>query len=51
VYGAFGSTTTIIEPADRYFLKSIELALQLNDDPPSKVTTSVQILNVPEIVP
>jgi len=51
VYGSFGSTTTVIEPVDQYFLKSVDLALQLNDDPQSRVTTSVQILNVPEIVP
>lgn len=51
VYGAFGSTTKVTEPVDRYFLKSVGLALQLNDDPSSKVTTSVQIINVPEVLP
>lgn len=51
VYGSFGSTTTVVVPVNRYFLKSVNLAIQLIDDPTSKVTTSVQIMNVPEIVP
>ena len=51
VYGKFASTTTVPIPVDRYFLKSIDLSLQLNDDPLSSVSTSVQVINTPEVTP
>ncbi len=51
VYGAFGTISTVTDSVDRYFLKSIELSLQLTNDPTTNVMTHVQILNTPEVTP
>lgn len=51
VYGAFGTISTVTDSVDRYFLKSIELSLQLTNDPTTNVMTNVQILNTPEVTP
>lgn len=51
VYGAYGTTSTVTDPVNRYFLKSVDLSLQLTENPTTNVITSVQVLNTPEIVP
>lgn len=51
VYGAFGTTSTVTDPVNRYFLKSVEWSLQLTEDPVTSVMTRVQILNTPEVSP
>jgi prepilin-type N-terminal cleavage/methylation domain-containing protein len=49
VYGSFGTTGTQEVTVDRYFVTNATVALQISTDASTRVETSVQVLNAPEV--
>lgn len=49
LYGSFGMTGTQEVTVDRYFLTAASIGLQISADTSTRVETSVQVLNAPEV--
>jgi hypothetical protein len=49
LYGTYTATETAEETQDRYFVRSVGIALQVNSDAAARVDTAAEVLNAPEV--